>query len=90
VVDLATNGVSQTIELDLEILSETGRVVVSEGLGVTKGLQQWVGLKDNVLDVSDLLRVTRDSGNVLHNQLGSLGLTGSGFTTIQENKGQIL
>lgn len=45
---LATVGLAGAAELDLDILAKTAGVVVAHGLGVAKGLEQRIGLEDDV------------------------------------------
>mmetsp|Transcript_5900 Transcript_5900/g.17761 ORF Transcript_5900/g.17761 Transcript_5900/m.17761 type:complete len:204 (-) Transcript_5900:553-1164(-) len=67
------------VELDLHVLSEPGRVVVPHRLGVSKGLQDRVGLQDlllhRLLPALLLLRVTPHEGQVVHDQLARLRLS---------------
>ena len=56
-------------------------VVVPQCLCVPKGLQQWVGLEDDVLDVLHMLAATRHLGQVVHDELGRHSLTGSRLST---------
>jgi hypothetical protein len=65
---------------------KTRRVVVANGLGITKRLKQWVGLENDVLDTQHLGIVTTDGCNVLHHTLGSLCFTSATFTTTRHDK----
>jgi len=60
---------------------EARRVVVAQRLGVTEGLKQRVRLENHVLDVIDGITRARDERNVLHDELGGLGLAGSRLAT---------
>lgn len=42
--DTTTARLAESIEVDFKVLAETRRVVVAQGLGVTEGLQQRIGL----------------------------------------------
>lgn len=86
VANVTATRVTNAVELDLEIFTlickkrshrtyEARRVVVSQGLGVTKSFEQRIGIHDNVLDVGNVLGITRYSSDVFHDELGSFGLT---------------
>ena len=62
-------------------LYEAGRVVIAGGLGISKGLQDRVGIEELVLDTVHLCAAATDSGNVLHDDLGRLGLAGTTLTS---------
>ena len=65
----------------LQVLAEARRIVISQGFGVTEGLEQGVGGQHHVLDLLNLAALAAgDVGDVLHYPLGSLGLAGTGFT----------
>jgi len=73
------------VKLKLQVLSETGRVVVTASLGVTKGFEQRVGV-DNLLD-DRVQGITNGRGrtrlhrsHVVHADLDSFGLSSSRFT----------
>merc|ERR1712142_734557 len=77
---------SGAVEVDTDELSESGRVVVPDGLGVTPGLKDGVGLDDLVLKGGlSLLPLARraDGGEVGDDLLGVLGLSG---TRLSSNK----
>lgn len=60
---------------------EATGVVVSVCAGISKGLEDGVGLEELVLDpVNILLLVAGDHGNVLHNLLGGLSLSSTTLT----------
>ena len=70
---------------------ETGRVVVTGGLGITIGLQDWIGGDDLVLqtwfvgifNLALLFANTgSDKGKVLDDLLGVFGFTGTRLTTV--------
>ena len=73
---------------------ETGGVVIPDGLGVSVGLQDRVGLHDPVLEVGLLLAallvaVGSQDGEVGDDLLGVLGLAGAGLSAIIERKNRI-
>ena len=92
VVNVATNDLSVTAELDLDELSEAGGVVVPDGLGVTEGLEEGVGLDDLLLEDTGSGLVggskgtggTGNGGEVLNNLLGVLGLSSTALTSDQK------
>jgi hypothetical protein len=67
---------------------ETRRVVVTGGLGVTVGLQHWIGRDDLILERALVLAGFggggggSDEGKVLDDLLGVLSLTGTRLTTV--------
>merc|ERR1719300_1851281 len=79
--ELATGG-----EVDTDEFTETGGVVVPRGLGVSVGLQNWVGSNNLVLkgDLLGFLLSTSSSsghhGQVGDHLLGVLGLSGTRLT----------
>lgn len=66
----------QSHQWRLSLRTETGRVVVADRLGVSKSLEERVGLQDDVLDFLDLRARPGDCGNVLHDQFGRLCVRG--------------
>ena len=92
VVNVATNDLSVTAELDLDELSETGGVVVPDGLGVSERLEEGVGLDDLLLEDTGSGLVggskgtggTGNGGEVLNNLLGVLGLSSTALTSDQK------
>ena len=68
------------VEEDLNILPESGRVVVSDRLGVPEGLKKRIGELDDVLDVVGPVPTTGDLGDVVHDELGGHSLAGSALT----------
>merc|ERR550532_63808 len=82
--DVATSQLSGGREMDTDELSETGRVVVPGGLGVTVGLQDGVGGHNLVLKGDLLLgllaRAGGDHGKIGDDLLGVLGLAGTGLS----------
>lgn len=56
-------------------------VVVPQCLCIPKGLQQRVGLQDDILDVLYVLPPARHLGQVVHDELGRDSLPGSGLST---------
>ena len=70
------------IELELEVFTESRRVVVTASLGVTKRLEQGIRLDDTLNDrvqtsVTGLGGSLLDRCHVVHGNLDGLGLTGS-------------
>ena len=61
------------------ITHESGRVVVSDGLGVSERLEERVGLEDDVLDLLGRGAAAGHLGEVVHDELGRDGLAGAGF-----------
>lgn len=59
---------------------ETRRVVVPDCLCVTEGLEEGVGLEDDVLHAGHLCAPPAHGGNVLHDKLASLCLSGTRLT----------
>ena len=59
-------------KIDFDVFSKSGRVVVPDGLGVSKTLQQWIGLQDLLSD--EVVARLVHSCQVLHDQLGGLSL----------------
>jgi len=78
--DTPTNRITLCIKVNLEILTETGGVVITDGLGITESLQKRVRVKDNALDELYLLAVTRHGSDVLHDLLSSHSLTSTRLT----------
>lgn len=62
------------VEVKLDELPETGRVVVSGGLGITKRLEERVGSENTGLEVGDVTTTTVRVGEVSEQVLGRLGL----------------
>merc|ERR550532_50574 len=86
--DVATSQLSGGGEMDTDELSETGRVVVPGGLGVTVGLQDGVGGHNLVLKRNLLLRLlatsaSGDHGKIGDDLLGVLGLSSTGLSSDQ-------
>merc|ERR1712243_180277 len=71
---------SRGVEVDTDEFTETGRVVISDSLGITPGLQDWVSGNNLVLKGGlSLLPLSRraDGGKVGNDLLGVLSLSGS-------------
>jgi len=79
----ATRDVSVVTEGNLDELTETRRVVVLGGLGITKGLKQRVALKELLLELTLRTRATSNGSKVLNDLLGVLGLTGTRLTSYE-------
>ena len=69
---------------DLDVLPKPWRVVVPDGLSVAKRLKQRVGLQDLLGD--EVVAGAVHGGQVLHDQLGRLGLTRAALTARGNNK----
>ena len=88
--DVTTAKLSGCGEVDTDELSEPGGVVVPRSLGVTVGLQDWVGGHNLVLKGDLLLDlIASSSSNGHHGQvgddlLGVLSLSGTGLASNQE------
>mmetsp|Transcript_21266 Transcript_21266/g.82528 ORF Transcript_21266/g.82528 Transcript_21266/m.82528 type:complete len:333 (+) Transcript_21266:994-1992(+) len=78
--DLGAANVAVGVELDLDELAEAGRVVVAASLGVTESLQHRDGLQHHVLDVRLTVRTRSEE---LQDELGRLGLSGTGLSADQ-------
>lgn len=62
---------------------ETRRVVVADGLGVSKGLEDWIGLEDLTLETTDLVILVRGNRcQVLDDFLCVLCLSGTRLSPI--------
>merc|ERR1711962_1719205 len=74
-------------EVDTDELTETGRIVVTDGLGVTPGLKNGVGL-DNLIFKTDFSFLSgsrsSDGGHVTNDLLGVLSLSSTRFTSSQD------
>merc|ERR1719348_2488421 len=96
-LDIGGGDLAGGSEVDTDELTETGGVVVSDGLGVTVGLQGRVGLDNLLLEGTGVralgslglggLGIGAVQGVVLQDLLGVLGLSGAGFTG---NKGRLM
>mmetsp|Transcript_16539 Transcript_16539/g.49490 ORF Transcript_16539/g.49490 Transcript_16539/m.49490 type:complete len:256 (+) Transcript_16539:4738-5505(+) len=77
-------------ELDLHKLSEPRRVIVAHGLGVSKCLQQRIGLQHLLLHAASatglrlLSRETPHPRQILHDELAGFRLAGTRLTTDQD------
>merc|ERR1719245_2698315 len=86
--NVATSQLTRGSEMDTDEFTETGRVVVSGGLGITVGLKNGVGGHNLVLKGDLLLNLlaTRASGNhgkIGDDLLGVLGLSSTRLTSDQ-------
>lgn len=77
VQDIAANGSTLVVELDVHVLSKTRRVVVAVSLGIAEGLQHGIALQQLVLDTLDGGLVAGAGGNELQHLLGGLRLAGT-------------
>ncbi len=66
------------IEVDFDIFSEAGGVVITDRLGVAERLEQRARLEDLLRDL--VVGRLVDGGEVLHHQLGALRLARPGLT----------
>jgi len=80
VANLSTHWVTAEVELDLKVLSEATRVVIAEGLGISKGLQQGVRLENLLLDLHHTGGLGAYCRDVLHDLLGVLCLASPTLT----------
>jgi len=85
-LDITGTELTGWAEVNSDKLTESGRVIVTGGLGVTKGLHSWVS-GDNLVFKRLLVGLSgTGSGNereVLDDLLGVDGLTGTGLTSNQ-------
>ena len=79
--DRSTRDESGFVEGYLDEFTETRRVVVLVGLGVTKSFQERVGLEQLLLQLTLSTRSTGDGSQVLNDLLGVFGLTSTRLTT---------
>lgn len=80
VVDVRSNGLTLSVEVDFEVLSESRGVVVPQCLCVSKRLKQRVRGQHHVHHLLDLrVLPARHVGNVLHEALRGLGLSCAGL-----------
>ncbi|GBE61218.1 family transcriptional regulator, putative [Babesia ovata] len=75
--------------IELHETTETRRVVVADGLGVTEGLQHRVGSHDGGLDLAVALSIAL-VGEVSHHLLGGLGLAGTRFSRHDDGLGVLV
>ena len=78
--------------MDTDELSETGRVVVPGGLGVTVGLQDRVGSHDLVLKGDLLLGLLATGASGDHGQVGDdlLGVLSLSSTRLSGNQDRLI
>jgi hypothetical protein len=88
VLNVGSDDLGVLVEVELDELSETGRVVVTGGLGVTEGLEQRVGGKNTRLEVSDGTTTTIGVSQVAENVLGGLSLSGSRLSRHNDTLGK--
>jgi len=79
--DGSSRDITSLIEGDLDKLTETRRVVVLHGLGVTESLEQRVSLEKLLLELTLLTTTTSNGSKILDNLLGVLSLTGTRLTS---------
>ena len=79
VLDVPPDGVALEVEVDVHVLAEARGVVVAVGLCVAEGLEDGVGLQEDVLDPLDLAlpRHVGHRSDVPHDDLGGLRLAGT-------------
>jgi len=85
--DRSTRDESGVVELDLDELSETRRVVVSQGLGVTERLEDGVGLEHLLLELAGAAGAggtTSDRSEVLDDLLRVLRLTSTRLSSDED------
>lgn len=91
-LDISSSQLSGVTEVDTDEFTESGRVIVTHGLGVTEGFQDGIGLDDLVLQRSlllggDLLVALlvggTDGGEVRNYLLGVLSLSGTRLSSDQ-------
>ena len=63
-----------SIKQNVHIFPESGRVVISHCLGVTKSFKQRVGELDDILDMISPVPAPGDLGDLVHDELGGHGL----------------
>merc|ERR1719266_2414346 len=86
--DVATRQLAGSVEVDTDELTETGRVVIPGGLGITVGLQNGVGGHNLVLKrdlLLGLLATGGDNGQVGDDLLGVLSLAGTRLSSDQHS-----
>jgi hypothetical protein len=88
-VDLKTGSrdEARVVELKSDEFTETRRVVVLVGLGITEGFEHGVQFDQLVLEdwpTGDLLVTSSDVGDVLNDLLGVFGFTGSRLSSDEE------
>lgn len=66
------------VEVNVDVLAEATRVIVSDRLGIAERLQNRIRLENLLLDPRVL---ATDGGQVLQDQLGGLGLAGAALAT---------
>jgi len=83
---VGTSNLTTGVELQFNEFTETGRVVVLGGLGVTEGLKDGVELQQLLFQGSLSSRTTGNGSEVLNYLLGVFSLTSSRLTAIMQNK----
>lgn len=76
-LDLGTLDHATVVKVDVNVLAEPGRVVITDGFGVTERFQNGVRLENLLLDPRVL---PTDRRQVLQDQLCTLGLARAGLT----------
>jgi hypothetical protein len=76
-----TSNQTTRVELKTDEFTETRRVVVLVGFGVTEGFQQRVELEELLLERTSTSCATSNVGNVLDDLLGVLSLSGTRLTS---------
>lgn len=80
VEDVATDGSTLVVELNVHVLAKARGVVIAVRLGIAKGLQHGIALQQLILDALDGGLVSGTGGNILQDLLGCLRLAGTTFT----------
>jgi hypothetical protein len=66
--------------LSAKALGLPGRVIVARSFGVAESFQNGVALQQHILDTIDIRAFSTDCSDVLHDNLGGLGLSGAALT----------
>ena len=77
---IGSDDLERGVEIDLDVLPESGGVVVSGRFRISDGLHDWGWGEDSFLDLSLCLRCSADGCKVSHGVFGADSFAGSGFT----------